>query len=125
MWEFRFLDKIVLLKFKGEDMDENSEKTKQEFQIFNIVSRTYGGGKTQEIIEKSDGNSLIVSLTITLSKDIKRRNGQGNIIHYHQLIYDTAKRFGMNLRFDSWGIYENESIFEFIKKDSIIMSRYR
>ena len=76
------------------------------------IEKVSGGGKTKEIIEKSDSNSLIVTFTMTLEEDIKRRKKNINVTHYHQLIWDTAWQIGMPLSLSNWDQYENKYIFE-------------
>jgi len=81
-------------------------------------------GKTQEIIDQSDDNTLIVTSTITLSNDISRRSGnnlKAFIKHYHQLIWDIGKEIGMPLSFGNWNQYEDEFIFE---KNKELIKKY-
>ncbi len=77
-----------------------------------------GGGKTQQVIEKSSKNSksLIVTKIMTLSSEIRRKiskiNNNVTVTHYHQLIWDTGKQIGMPLSLDNWNQYEDILIFE-------------
>jgi len=76
------------------------------------------------IIEKSN-NSLIVTKTMALSSEIKRKvSPNNNVIHYHQLIWDTGKQIGMPLSLNNWSQYDDISIFwhkkQLIKKYSKI-----
>jgi len=91
-------------------------------KIEKYIQQVSGGGKTQQIIEQSDDNSLIITKTITLSEEIKRRSAKNSkhitIIHYSQLIWDTATIIGMPLSLNSWKSYENTYLFE-SKKESI------
>jgi hypothetical protein len=91
-------------------------------KIEKVIQSVSGGGKTEEIIHASDSKSLIVTKTMILSEDIKRRafSSASNIqsIHYHQLIWDTAINIGMPLSLDNWNKYEDTYLFE-SKKDLI------
>ena len=89
-----------------------------------FIEDATGSGKTQEIIDQSDANTLIVTSTITLSNDISRRSGNGLkafIKHYHQLIWDIGKEIGMPLSFGNWNQYEDEFIFE---KNKELIKKY-
>jgi len=89
-----------------------------------FIENVAGSGKTQEIIDQSDANTLIVTSTITLSNDISRRSGNGIkafIKHYHQLIWDIGKEIGMPLSFGNWNQYEDEFIFE---KNKELIKKY-
>ena len=78
-----------------------------------IIQKVIGGGTTTEIIKQCQ-NSLIITKTITLSQEITRNIGDSNtkVIHYHQLIWDTAKRIGMPLSLNKWNQYQDKFIFE-------------
>lgn len=89
-----------------------------------FIEDVAGSGKTQEIIDQSDNNTLIVTATITLSNDISRRGGnnlKAFIKHYHQLIWDVGKEIGMPLSFGNWNQYEDEFIFE---KNKELIKKY-
>jgi superfamily I DNA and/or RNA helicase len=94
---------------------------KEKFDSF-IIENTYGAGKTEDIIKNFDKekNSLVVTFTISSANDLKRRSSTIDVIHYHQLIYDTAKnKLGYNLKdFNdnfSQNIYENIEVFSQVK----------
>jgi len=86
-----------------------------------IIQKVIGGGTTTEIIKLANiDKSLIITKTITMSKEINRKindNFDVIVIHYHQLIWDTAKNIGMPLSLNKWNQYRDKFIFEKKKED--------